>query len=391
MPNLHPRSYIIRIERNYSMLKKITRVGVVVTTFALIASGAVTAQAAVTGAANAKTGADCARSGSVAKGKGVNGSDLTCLSITTGTMKGQLKWWYADLKPLKNIDWVVPANPGGYSLTSNAISDSLKTEGLLSEYTSVFKPGAGGATGLGFFQEIKNKPEAALITGIAMAGGIALNKSKLNLLDSKSVAKMMREYDAIVVPANSKYKNLKQLVEDIRKRGKAIAIAGGSSGGIDHQVIGTLLKTAGIPVKENLNYVVHSGGPEVVVSLLSGATQVGVSGSTEFKTMVDSGKLRVLGVSSKKKLAGYPGLTFIAQGYNMVYGNWRGVMAPADLSAGEYLNFCKVLDALKGTPTWAKVLTANNWDNDFAGGDAFKAFLTTELPAVADVIKDLGL
>jgi tripartite-type tricarboxylate transporter receptor subunit TctC len=55
------------------------------------------------------------------------------------------------------------------------------------------------------------------------------------------------------------------------------------------------------------------------------------------------------------------------------------------------LNFCKVLDALKGTPTWSKVLVANNWDNDFAGGDAFKSFLTTELPAVADVIKDLGL
>jgi putative tricarboxylic transport membrane protein len=373
------------------MLKKITRVGVVVTTIALIASGAVTAQAGVTGAANAKTGADCAKSGTVAKGKGVNGSDLTCLSVTTGTMKGQLKWWYADLKPLKNIDWVVPANPGGYSLTSNGISDSLKTEGLLTEYTSVFKPGAGGATGLGFFQEIKNKPEAALITGIAMAGGIALNKSTLSILDSKPVAKMMREYDAIVVPAKSKYKNLKQLVEDIRKRGKSIAISGGNSGGVDHQVIGTLLKTAGIPVKENLNYVVHSGGAEVIVSLLSGATQVGVSGSTEFKAMVESGKLRVLGVSSKKKLPGFSGLTFISQGYNMVYGNWRGVMAPADLSAADYLNFCKVLDALKGTPTWAKLLTANNWDNDFAGGDAFKTFLTSEIPVVAGVIKDLGL
>ena len=373
------------------MLKKITRVGVVVTTIALIASGAVTANAGVTTASNAKTGADCARTGTVAKGKGVNGSDLTCMTVTTGTMKGQLKWWYADLKPLKNLDWVVPANPGGYSLTSDAISNSLKTEGLLSEFTSVFKPGAGGATGLAFFQEIKGKPEAALITGIAMAGGLALNKSKLNILDSKPVAKVFREYDAIVVPANSKYKNLKQLVEDIRKNGKAIAIAGGSAGGIDHQVIGSLLKTAGISVKDNLNYVVHSGGPEVVVSVLSGATKVGISGSPEFKAMVDAGKLRVLGVSSKKKLVGYPGLTFISQGYNMYYGNWRGVMAPADLSAADYLNFCKVMDALKGTPTWAKVLVAQNWDNEFAGGEEFRAFLTTEIPAVAVVIKDLGL
>ena len=162
-----------------------------------------------------KAGDECARAGLTAKGRGAEGTDLRCMTMTYGTASGQLRWWYPDLKPLKNLDWVVPANPGGYSQTSTAISESLKKEGLLSTYTSVFKPGAGGSVGLGAFQEIKGKPEAALITGIAMTGGLYSNKSPLNLLASTPIAKVLREYDAIVVPASSKYRTLRQLMDDL--------------------------------------------------------------------------------------------------------------------------------------------------------------------------------
>ena len=339
-------------------------------------------------------GDDCtaasAKANKVAKGRGVDGSDLTCMVVPTGSYKGQTKWWYKDVKPLNKIDWTVPANPGGYSLTSNAISDTLKAEGLLGEYTSTFKPGAGGAVGLGAFQEIKGKPEAALVTGIAMTGGLYSNKSPLNLLASTPIAKVLREYNAIVVPANSKYRNLKQLMDDLKAKPNSVAIAGGSKGGIDHQVIGLLAQTADIdPTK--LNYVVFSGGPEVLTSILSGSTQVGISGSSEFNAFVASGKVRVLGVSSAKPLAGFKGQTFVRQGYNLVYGNWRGVMAPADLSKADYNNFIKVMDIMHISPSWKEQLKKNNWDNEFAAGAEFKSFLEKHIPEINKVMKGLGI
>lgn len=120
----------------------------------------------------ANTGDECRKAGITAPGRGVEGLALTCVKVTTGSYAGTLRWWYADVKPLTTIDWTIPANPGGYSLTSTAITDSLKAEGLLKDATSVYKPGAGGAVGLGAFQEIKGKPNAALITGIAMTGAV---------------------------------------------------------------------------------------------------------------------------------------------------------------------------------------------------------------------------
>lgn len=266
----------------------------------------------------------------------------------------------------------------------------MKAEGLLSNYTSTFKPGAGGAVGLGAFQEIKGKPEAALVTGIAMTGGLYSNKSTLNLLSSTPVAKVLREYNAIVVQANSKYRTLKQLMDDLVAKPNGVAIAGGSKGGIDHQVIGLLAQTVNVdPTK--LNYVVFSGGPEVITSVLSGSTQVGISGSSEFKAFVDSGKLRVLGVSSAKSLAGFKGKTFKSQGYDLVYGNWRGIMAPADISKADYANFIKVIDIMHISPSWKEQLKKNNWDNEFAAGTAFKTFLEKHIPEINKVMKGLGI
>ncbi len=373
-------------------MKKVARIGAALAVAALLASSAGVSQAAIKPAAKATIGDDCtsASVGKTAAGRGVDGTDLTCMVVPTGSYKGTNKWWYKDVKALKNIDWTVPANPGGYSLTSNAISDTLKAEGLLSEYTSTFKPGAGGSVGLGAFQEIKGKPEAALVVGIALTGGMYSNKSPLNLLSSTPIAKVLREYDAIVVPASSKYRTLTQLMDDLKAKPNGVAIAGGSKGGIDHQVIGLLAQKAGIdPTK--LNYVVFSGGPEVITSVLSNSTQVGISGSSEFAAFVASGKLRVLGVSSAKSLTGFKGKTFVSQGYDLVYGNWRGIMAPADISAADRLNFIKVIDIMHISPSWKAQLVKNNWDNEFAAGSAFKAFLEKHIPEINAVMKGLGI
>ena len=372
-----------------SLKKVMTGAGVFMTAFALVISSVPSANAAKVPSRKAKAGDECGRAGMIAKARGAEGSDLTCIKMTYGTATGELRWWYRDLKPLKNLDWVVPANPGGYSQTSTAISESLKKEGLLSTYSSTFRPGAGGTVGLGFFQEIKAKPESVLITGLAMAGGIPTNKSPLKLENSTPIAKVMREYQALVVPANSKYKTLAAFLADWKANPK-MALSGGSSGSTDHQFLGLLAKATGIDPKQ-MNFVVHSGGPEVIASVLSGATVAGTSGSAEFLAQVQAKKLRVLAISSAKRLSGYPAKTLKEQGVDLVYGNWRGVMATADLSEADRLNMVKVLDAMRGTATWKGYLKQYNWDDEWAAGKSYADFLKTELPLVAGVIKDLGL
>jgi putative tricarboxylic transport membrane protein len=327
----------------------------------------------------------------VAKGRGVEGSNLTCTRVTIGTAAGSLRWWYPDLKPLTTIDWTVPAGPGGYSATTEAISKTLVTEGLLTSTTTDFKPGAGGTTGLAHFQGIKGKQNSALIIGIALTGGMAqvANKNTSDLLASTPIARVMREYNAIFVPAKSKYKTLKQFVDDVNANGRAIAVSGGNVGGVDHQVIGALLKTAGVPISK-LNYVVGTGS-EPLTKVLSGAAPVGVIGVVDVLPYLEDNRLRILGISSPKPIPGVKGKTFTQQGYKLVYGNWRGVMAPGDISEANRLNFVKVMDVMRSTDTWKEVLATNKWYDEFAGGKDFEAFLKTHIPEIKAFIADIGL
>ena len=168
-----------------SLKKLLTAVGVAITSLALVFSGTTSATAKKVPTAKANAGDECGRAGMVAKGRGVEGSNLTCTRVTIGTASGSLRWWYPDLKPLTTIDWTVPAGPGGYSATTEAISKTLVTEGLLTSTTTDFKPGAGGTTGLAHFQGIKGKQNSALIIGIALTGGMAQVANKNT--DRKSV------------------------------------------------------------------------------------------------------------------------------------------------------------------------------------------------------------
>lgn len=374
-----------------SLKKFLTAVGVAITSLALVFSGTTSATAKKVPTAKANAGDECGRAGMVAKARGVEGSNLTCTRVTIGTSAGSLRWWYPDLKPLTTIDWTVPAGPGGYSATTEAISKTLITEGLLTTTTTDFKPGAGGTTGLSHFQGIKGKQNSALIIGIALTGGMAqvANKNTSDLLASTPVARVMREYNAIFVPAKSKYKTLKQFVDDVSTNGRAIAVSGGNVGGVDHQVIGALLQTAKVPISK-LNYVVGTGS-EPLTKVLSGAAPVGVIGVVDVLPYVEDNRLRILGISSPKPIPGVKAKTFTQQGYKLVYGNWRGVMAPGDISEANRLNFVKVMDVMRSTDTWKEVLATNKWYDEFAGGKAFEAFLKTHIPEIKAFLAEIGL
>ena len=156
----------------------------VVTAFAaaaLVLSSVPAANAAPKPASKASVGDDCTQAsvGRTAPGRGADGSDLTCLVVTTGSYKGQTKWWYKDVKPISKLEWVASSGVGGgYGTTAIAFADAMKAEGMLGDYTVSYKSGGSGTVGLGYFQDQKSRSDVAFINGFAMVAGIASTKSK---------------------------------------------------------------------------------------------------------------------------------------------------------------------------------------------------------------------
>jgi putative tricarboxylic transport membrane protein len=358
---------------------------------ALVLSSTPAANAAWVPAAKAKVGDDCIRAGAQAPGRGVDGTALTCTVVTTGTLKGLTKWWYPDVKPISKLEWVASSGVGGgYGTTAIAFADAMKAEGMLSDYTVSYKSGGSGTVGLGYFQDQKSRSDVAFINGFAMVAGVASTKSKLKLSDNTQVSGLMREWEAIVVPASSKYRTINQLLDDIKLNPKAMPIAGGSKGTVDHVFMGLLVEKAGVKATD-MNYVPYAGGGEVTTSVLSKQTVAGVSGTSEFASYVKAGKLRVLALSSAKPLASIKGKTLIQQGYDMTFGNWRGFDVSGSMSAADRLNFIKVADIVRAGNAWKATLKAKDWTNLDERGNDFKAFIDDQTTSITKLLVSLGL
>ena len=360
---------------------------------ALVLSTAPSAVAAVKPASKANVGDDCTQAsvGRSAPGRGADGSDLTCLVVTTGSYKGQTKWWYKDVKPISKLEWVASSGVGGgYGTTAIAFADAMKAEGMLGDYTVSYKSGGSGTVGLGYFQDQKSRSDVAFINGFAMVAGIASTKSKLKLSDNTQVSGLMREWEAIVVPSSSKYRTINQLLDDIKADPKGMPIAGGSKGTVDHVFMGLLVEKAGVKATD-MNYVPYAGGGEVTTSVLSKQVVAGVSGTSEFSAYVKAGKLRVLALSSAKPLASIKGKTLIQQGIDMTFGNWRGFDVSGSMSPADRLNFVKVADIVRAGSAWKATLKAKDWTNLDERGNDFKSFIADQTTSITKLLVSLGL
>src|SRR3954453_24038036 len=118
-----------------------------------------------------------------------------------------------------------------------------------------------------------------MMTGLVMLGAIETNQSQVNLGKTTPIATMTTESEAIVVPAKSKYKTLRELTDALRRNPAAIRWAGGSAGSTDPLLVGDIARVSGAgPAKPK--YVAHSRGGEANASILSGAVDAGSTGLT---------------------------------------------------------------------------------------------------------------
>ena len=101
--------------------------------------------------------------------------------------------------------------------------------------------------------------------------------------------------------------------------------------------------------------------------------------------------MRVLAVTSPKPLKVIKGKTLVQQGVDLTFGNWRGILAPADLPAADLLNTLKVIDALHSTQSWKETLVAKSWIDEYRVGDAFSKWIKTENTAIINVLTDFKL
>lgn len=280
---------------------------------------------------------------------------------------------------------------GGWDSTSRSLQQVLTATGAAKSVQVINVPGAGGTVGLAqFANNNKGDGNQLMVMGAVMVGAILTNKAPVGLDQVTPLARLTQDALVVVVPANSPHKHIKDLAAALKADTAKVVWAGGSAGGADHILAGLVAKAAGGDVAK-LNYVPFSGGGEALAEMLGGRVTAGISGYNEFESQIKAGKLRALGLSTGKRMAGVDVPTLREQGLDVEFVNWRGIVAAPGISAAQKAALSAAIDKAVKSDNWAQVLKTRGWEDAYAGADEFAAFLKAEQVRVQGILGSIGL
>jgi tripartite-type tricarboxylate transporter receptor subunit TctC len=230
--------------------------------------------------------------------------------------------------PTKPLRIVVPYPPGGSSdiiarSISQPLSEALKTTVIIEN-----KPGANGNTGTDFVAK-SNDGHTLLLCDV---GALAITASVYNRLpfdpskDLKGATMLAYSPHLLVVHPSVPANNLQELVALSKKQRIDFAVT----------AIGSAPHLAGVAVEKatgaKWEYIPYKGGSQAINDTVAGQAHVLMNGMLATLPFVQSGKLKVLGVSKSTRVALLPDVPTIAEqgvkGFES--GTWQGVLMPAN-------------------------------------------------------------
>jgi putative tricarboxylic transport membrane protein len=286
---------------------------------------------------------------------------------------------------------IANAPGGGYDQTGRAavkVMEDRKITGRIEVFNVV---GAGGTVAMARLMNERGNDDLMMMMGLGVVGSTYTNGSKARASDATALAKMIEEQEGILVPGDSPYKTIQDLVAAWKADPSKVSIGGGSSpGGPDHLFPMELAKTVGVE-PNTVNYISYDGGGDLMTALLGKKIAAGASGVGEFTDQIEAGTLRVLAVSGTERIEGVDAPTLTEAGIDLTFTNWRGILAPPGIPDEARQALIKVLEEMHATDEWKEALAKNGWTDAFLTGDGFANFLKEQDKRVGSTLTELGL
>lgn len=287
--------------------------------------------------------------------------------------------------PSKALRIVVPYPPGGSSdaiarLISQPLSAALKQPVVIEN-----RAGANGNLGAA---EAARADDGHTIL-LCDVGALAISPSVYKKLsfdpskDLQGVAMLAYSPHLLVVHPSVPANNLKELIALSKTKPLNFAVT----------AIGSAPHLAGVSVERatgaNWQYVPYKGGAQAISDTIGGQADVLMNGMLATWPHVQSGKLKLLGVSKRTRMALIPDVPTIAEmGVpNFESGTWQGVVAPRSMPPAAVQRLHQALVQIIRSPEVRSKLVAQGAEVVTMTPPEFTKFFDAERARWADVVK----
>jgi succinate dehydrogenase cytochrome b556 subunit len=239
---------------------------------------------------------------------------------------------HAQAWPQKSVRFIVPFPPGGATDISARMLGQKLTE--LWGQTVVIENRGGAGGGVGAAEAARAAPDGYTFffpSGSVMTANqhiyakMIYNPEK----DFVPVTNVVSGPQVLVVPANSPYKSVTELIDAAKAQPGKLTFGHAGIGSQTHLAAENFVNAARIDAVQ----VPYKGEGPALVGLVGGDTAFAVTNVAAAIGHIGSGRLRALGVTSKAEFAQLPGVPPIARtlpGFENT--GWFGIVAPTGTS-----------------------------------------------------------
>lgn len=247
----------------------------------------------------------------------------------------------------------------------------------------------GGAAVPGHTAIARAKPDGYTI-GV-VTNDISLYKpqklAELTYEDMRPLGQATQLASAVNVNADSPYKTLQELVDDIKARPGQLKATGAAPGVNWHISFLGLMLDLGID-PSTVIWVPTQGGTAGHLDVAAGNSTFSTASMAEAAALLESGKLRALTVMTSERMARFPDTPTLkeAAGSNWTYSVLHGIAGPKDLPDDIAQKLGDALSKVIQSDVFRTTMEARGIDVMWRDGEAWKALLAQDLQSTTEIL-----
>ena len=254
------------------------------------------------------------------------------------------------------------------------------------------RAGAGGGIGMGYVARAKADGYTLLlslssVTVIPEADLIVGRNPMFALADLRPIARFTADPTVLVVRADAPWKNLKEFLDDAKKRPRAINYGTSGNYGTMHVPMVMLEMGSGA----SFTHVPFTGAGPALVSLLSGQIEAVASGPATVLQNIKAGKLRALAQWGNSRLELLPEVhTLAEEGINVQYAQWSGLFIPSGVPEPIAQRIRASAKAVAADPRVRENIASAGSPLQFLDTPEFERYVQSDAKKMAELVKHMG-
>jgi len=249
---------------------------------------------------------------------------VACAAATVLMPRPSVAGW-----PDRPVRIVVPFPAGGSTDAVARISAEWLARALGQPVTVENRTGASGTIAAEFVAQSAPDGHTLFMASLAQLSIVPqMGRVRYDPFRSFApVSVVSRSYFALAVHPSLPARDVRQLVTLARARPGELAFGSSGTGSAAHLTMALFLHRAGL----SMTHIPYKGVAPAMADLVGGHVPMVFGSVSEVLRYYKAGKLRVLGVSSERRLAQMPEVPTVAeQGYpGYAVTTWNGLVAPA--------------------------------------------------------------